>query len=163
MKVKFANQVLELSGDIVRVGEKAPNFTAIQNDLSSISLYDFKGIKLISSVPSLDTGICDAQTKRFNENLHKNDVNVITISNDLPFAQKRWCLNAGLENIITVSDYLNHDFGNKYGTLIKDLNLLTRAIFVVDNDNHIVYTEYLEEVSTHPNYKKVYDIIKKIK
>lgn len=162
MKVKFANQDLELVGDIVKVGQKAPNFAAVKNDLSPISLYDFKGIKLISSVPSLDTGVCDLQTKKFNQELNDANVNVITISNDLPFAQARWCQNAGLENIITVSDYLNNDFASKYGTLIKELKLLTRAIFVVDKDNHIVYTEYLSEVSSHPNYAKAIEAVKKL-
>src|SRR5699024_7768952 len=120
-----------LLGQEVKVGDKAPDFTVLANDLSEKTLEDFKGkVKLISVVPSIDTGVCSVQTKRFNEEADKlGNVHVLTVSMDLPFAQKRWCGAEGVKNIDVLSDHRDASFGNNYGTLIKELRLNTRAIF----------------------------------
>lgn len=145
---------MTLVGPAVNAGDDAPNLTLIANDLSEVELSSFKGKAVILSVvPSLDTGICDIQTKRFNEeaaNLGDNVV-VVTVSKDLPFAQSRWCGQLDKVNVQTLSDYRS-DFGGAYGVLIKELQLLARAIFVVGADGKVVYTEIVPEITTEPNY-----------
>src|SRR5699024_1432777 len=118
------------------------------------TLKDYTGkVKIISVVPSIDTGVCAVQTKRFNEEADKlNNTQVLTISMDLPFAQARWCGAEGVKNIEVLSDHRDASFGESYGTLIKELRLNTRAVFVVDENDKVVYTEYVPEVTTHPNY-----------
>jgi len=117
---------------------------------------------LISVVPSLDTGVCAKQTKRFNEEADKLDnVQLLTISMDLPFAQTRWCSTEGVKNIEIVSDHREADFGKKYGVLIEELRLLARSIFVVDSNNKVTYTEYVSEVGNHPDYDKALEAAKK--
>ncbi len=161
-KVTFNNDPVTLLGTQLEAGDQAPDFTVIANDLSEKTLRDYKGkIKLISVVPSVDTGVCAKQTKRFNEEADKLDnVHVLTISMDLPFAQSRWCSAEGVKNLDLLSDHRDADFGNKYGTLIKELRLNARAIFVVDQNDKVVYTEYVPEVTNHPDYDAALDAAK---
>ncbi len=160
MNITFAGNPLTLSGNLLQVGDKAPSFTVLSNDLQSKTLEDFSGIKVISVVPSLDTGVCDFQTRKFNEELSDVDgVTLLTISADLPFAQGRWCGNANLENAVTLSDHYSTDFGLKYGLLIKELRLLSRAVLVLDDDNEVIYTDYLSEITEHPNYDAVKEFV----
>lgn len=153
-KVTFNNDPVTLLGNEVKVGDSAPDFTVIGNDLSEKTLKDFDGkAKIISVVPSVDTGVCAMQTKRFNEEADKLDnVQILTISMDLPFAQARWCSAEGIENLEMLSDHRDANFGENYGTLIKELRLDSRAIFVLDQDNKVQYVEYVSEVTNHPDY-----------
>ena len=143
-------------GKKLEVGQKAPEFKLIDNALQTKSLGDYgKGVKLISIVPSLDTGVCDQQTRRFNEEISSiPGATVITVSVDLPFAQKRWCGAAGLDKAVTLSDHKDVTFGEAYGVLIEELRLLARAVLVLDGNNTIAYVQYLEEMTGHPNYEK---------
>ncbi len=153
----FKGNPLTLIGPELKVGDKAPNFQILGNDLSAASLENFKGkTKLISVVPSLDTPVCDAQTKRFNDEAAKlpTDVAVLTVSMDLPFAQARWCGMAHADKLKTFSDHRDASFGKAYGVLIKELRLLARSIFIVGPDDQIQYVEYVKEVTQHPNYEK---------
>lgn len=163
--VTFKKNPVTLLGTEVKVGDKAPNFTVLANDLSPVTLESYKGaVKLISVVPSVDTGVCDAQTRRFNEEASKiGNVKVLTISNDLPFAQKRWCANSGLENVVTLSDHRDLSFGEAYGTVMKELRLLARAVFVVDSEDKVTYVEYVSEGTTHPNYEAAIEAAKAAK
>lgn len=153
--VTFGGNPATLIGPEIKIGEKAPNFTVVDNGLAAKSLADFEGkIKVISVVPSLDTGVCDAQTRWFNQNATKlgSDVVVLTISVDLPFAQKRWCGAAGVENVTTLSDYQTVDFGTKYGFLLDGLRLLSRGIVVIDKNDVVTYVEYVPEVTNAVNF-----------
>ena len=152
---------LTLLGNEVKVGDNAPDSILVANDLSEVKLSSFKGKKvIISVVPSLDTPICDLQTKRFNQEASKlADVVVLTVSKDLPFAQKRWCGAVGATAVKTLSDYRGN-FGETYGVLLKGLNLLARAIFVVDASGKVVYTQLVKEVATEPNYEEVLSVVK---
>lgn len=152
----FGGKLVTLVGKQVRVGDQVNNFIVLDNDLNPVQFDDFKNFKyrVINVVPSLDTGICDFQTRTINEQLAANDdVVVLTISNDLPFAQARWCGASGIDNVITLSDYKDLEFANAFGTLIEELRLQTRAVFVIDQENQVLYAEYLEEIRTHPNYE----------
>ncbi|MEI3606058.1 thiol peroxidase [Pseudogracilibacillus sp. SE30717A] len=162
VKVTFKDSPVTLLGTEIQVGNDAPNFTVVANDLSDRSLDDYKGkVKLISIVPSLDTGVCAQQTKRFNEEADKLDnVQLITISMDLPFAQTRWCSAEGVKNIDILSDHRDADFGKKYGVLIKELRLLARSIFVIDSNDKVTYLEYVSEVTNHPDYDKALEAAK---
>ena len=150
----FNGNTVTLAGKKLQVGDTAPDFSLTDTDLSKKTLADFAGQKkVISVVPSIDTGVCDAQTRRFNQELSDADNTVvITVSVDLPFAQARWCGAAGLNDAITLSDYYYYSFGKAYGLLINELHLLGRAVFVLDEDNKITYLEYLDEMTNHPNY-----------
>lgn len=153
----FKNNPLTLIGPELKKGDKAPNFQLLGNDLSPVSLENFKGkTKLISVVPSLDTPVCDMQTKRFNEEASRlpSDVVVLTVSTDLPFAQARWCGAAHADKIKTLSDHRDAAFGKAYGVLIKELRLLSRSIFIIGSDDKIQYVEYVKEITQHPNYEK---------
>lgn len=154
---------LTLLGKEIKAGDNAPDVTLVANDLSEVKLSSFKGKKvIISVVPSLDTGICDLQTKRFNLEASKNiDLVVLTVSKDLPFAQKRWCGAANATAVKTLSDYRGN-FGEEYGVLIKGLALLARAIFVVDANGKVRYTQLVKEVTTEPNYDEVLNAVKSI-
>jgi len=153
-----------LLGDEVKPGQKAPDFSAVANDLSTVTLKDTSGVRLFLSVPSLDTGVCDAEVRRFNEEAAKlGNVKVYTFSMDLPFAQKRWCGAAGVENVTTLSDHRDASFGQAYGVLIKELRLLARAVFVVDSSDTVTYVEYVPEVSQHPDYDKALEAAKAAK
>jgi thiol peroxidase len=156
-QITFKGNPLHLEGEPVEVGQKAPEFTAVGNDLAPVNLSDHKGKTLIiASVPSLDTGVCSMETKRFNEEAGKlGDVDVLVVSMDLPFAQKRWCGAEGVENVATVSDYRDAEFGRNYGVLIKELRLLARAVFVVDSDGVIRYIQLVPEMAEEPDYDAV--------
>ncbi|MCF6798667.1 MULTISPECIES: thiol peroxidase [Priestia] len=164
-KVKFKGNDVTLLGNQVKVGDKAPNFTVLANDLSEVTLDSTKGsVRLISVVPSIDTGVCDAQTRRFNEEAAKLDnVKVLTVSVDLPFAQKRWCGANGIDNVQTLSDHRDLSFGEAYGVAIQELRLLARSIFVVDSNDNVTYVEYLPEVTEHPNYEAAIEAAKTAK
>src|SRR5579863_3891933 len=152
--VTFKNNPLTLIGPEIKVGQKAPEFTALAGDLSPVTLASSKGkTRLLVSVPSLDTPVCDAETRRFNEEAAKfAGVETLVISVDLPFAQGRFCQTAGIKNVKTLSDHRDVSFGKAYGTLIKELRLLSRAVFIVDANDTVQYVEYVKEVATHPNY-----------
>ena len=163
VQVTFKHEPITLIGTEVKIGDSAPNFTVLANDLSPVTLEDSKGkVRLISVVPSLDTGTCDAQTRKFNESASElgNNVVILTISNDLPFAQKRWCAAAGIDSVQTLSDHRDLSFGEAYGVVIKELRLLTRAIFVVDTNDKVTYVEYVPEATEHPNYEKAIEAVK---
>jgi thiol peroxidase len=145
---------LTLIGPELKVGDKAPDFKLVDNSLKNVSLADTgHNVRIISVVPSLDTPVCDAQTKRFNEEAAKlPGVDILTVSMDLPFAQKRWCGAFGVDKVKMLSDHRDGSFGSNYGTLIKDLRIESRAIFVLDPNNTIRHVEYVKEVAEHPNY-----------
>ena len=151
-------------GPELKTGDHAPNFQAVDDALKTVDLAATgNGVRIFSVVPSLDTPVCDAQTKRFNEEAGKlPDVSIYTISMDLPFAQKRWCGTYGVDHVKMVSDHKNGSFGENYGTLIKDLRILSRAIFVVDKDNTIRHVEYVKEVADHPNYESALQVAKSL-
>ena len=147
--ITFVNNPMTLVGPEVKVGQKAPEFTVLDNDLAPKTLADYANkIKVISVVPSLDTGVCDAQTRWFNQDVTNlsDDVVVLTISMDLPFAQKRWCGAAGVDRVVTLSDHKDASFGTAYGFLIEELRLLTRGVVVIDKNNTVSYVEYVPEV-----------------
>ena len=162
---KMGGNDITLVGPSLKVGEKAPDFTALDTDLLPKTLQDYEGkIRLISVVPSLDTGVCDMQTRKFNELATdlSNDVVVLTVSMDLPFAQKRWCGAAGVDRVETLSDHRWADFGEKFGVLIKELRLLNRSIFIVDKEGAIRYVELVEENHNHPDYDSAIEALKKV-
>ena len=155
-----------LVGPELKVGDAAPDFAVTANDLSPVKLTDFKGkVCVISSVPSLDTPVCDTSTRRFNEEATGlgPDVVVLTISMDLPFAQARWCGAAGVKNVQTLSDYKDASFGLAYGLLIKELRLLARAVMVVDKSGKIQYIELVKEIAQEPDYDAVLAALGKLK
>ncbi|WP_339193213.1 thiol peroxidase [Aeribacillus sp. FSL W8-0870] len=160
--VTFKGNPVTLLGNEVKVGDKAPDFKVLANDLSEVTLADTKGqVRIISVVPSIDTGVCDAQTRRFNEEASKLDnVKILTISMDLPFAQQRWCGANGIENVQLLSDHRDASFGQAYGVLIKELRLLARAVFVVDSNDNVTYVEYVSEATNHPNYEAAIEAAK---
>jgi len=152
--VTLKGNAMTLVGDELKVGDKAPDFVLKANDMSDKSLADFAGkVKIISIVPSLDTPVCDTQTRKFNEDAGSLDgVVVLTVSVDLPMAQKRWCGAAGVENVVCLSDYKDHSFGKAYGVRIKEVGLLARQVMVVDKNDTIQYIELVPEVAQEPNY-----------
>jgi thiol peroxidase len=156
---------LTLVGPELRAGDKAPDFTVLDADLKEVSLKDFEGkIKVISVTPSLDTPVCDIQARRFNQEAanFSDDVAVLNISMDLPFAIARFCSAAGIDRIKTLSDHRDASFGSAYGVLIKQLRLLARSIFIIDKDNVIRLKEIVSEVTNHPDYDSVVNLIKKM-
>lgn len=159
----FIGKPVTLSGQQFQVGETAPDFKLITPSLEMKSLSDFKGKKVISVVPSIDTGICSTQTRTFNKELSElDDTHVITISVDLPFAQAKWCGAEGLDKAIMLSDYYDHSFGKAYGLLMEEWHLLARAVLVLDEDNQIVYTQYLKNVNSEPDYVSAITALKSI-
>ena len=146
---------ITLLGPAIKAGEKAPDFRVVNADFKPVRLSDFAGqVLLIAAVPSLDTGVCSAETKRFNNEAAKlpGDVRVLTISMDLPFAQKRFCEAENVKNVEVLSDHVWREFGLRYGVLIKDMGLLTRSIFVVGRDGRIAYVQIVPEITQHPDY-----------
>jgi thioredoxin-dependent peroxiredoxin len=145
-----------LQGNEVKVGDAAPDFVVVANDLSPATFSSYRGkVCIISSVPSLDTPVCDTSTRRFNVEAGNlgPDVVILTISMDLPFAQKRWCGSAGVDAVQTLSDHRDASFGLAYGLLIKDLRLLTRAVLVVDREGKVQYTQIVKEIAEEPDYE----------
>ncbi len=145
---------LTLIGPELKAGDPAPDFKLVDNSLKNVTLADTgRNVRIISVVPSLDTPVCDAQTKRFNEEASKlPGVDILTVSMDLPFAQKRWCGAFAVDKVKMLSDHRDGSFGTNYGTLIKDLRIESRAIFVLDKNNTVRHAEYVKEVADHPNY-----------
>jgi len=143
-----------LVGPELKAGDTAPNFEVVDTGLKTVTLADTgDGVRIFSVVPSLDTPVCDLQTKKFNEEATKlPNVKIYTISIDLPFAMKRWCGAMGVDNLVMLSDHRTGNFGAAYGTMIEDLRIEARAIFVVDSANVIRHVEYVGEVGNHPNY-----------
>lgn len=160
-EVLFGEQIMHLVGEEVKVNEQAKSFTCLKEDLSTYT-YQVDGKKtLISVVPSLDTGICEMQTIRFNKEASNiKNLNFLTISCDLPFAQKRFCQTKGIENILVLSDHKDLDFGMKYGLIIKELRLLSRAIILIDEKGKIEYIEICKQIKSHPDYEKVLNLLK---
>jgi Peroxiredoxin len=161
MNVKFQGNQVTLEGNTVKVGDTAPNFVAADNGLNEVNGKDLKGKRVYVSVPSIDTPVCDTEVRRFNQEAAKlENVKIYTISMDLPFAQARWCGDAGIESVQTLSDYKDRSFGKEFGTYIKELGLLTRAVFVIDENDKVIYVEYCEEVTAEPNYEAVLNALK---
>src|SRR5271168_1115586 len=146
---------LTLVGPELKAGDAAPDFSLVDNGLKPVTLKDTgTQVRIISVVPSLDTPVCDAQTKRFNEEAAKlPDLSIYTFSMDLPFAQKRWCGAYGVDHVHMISDHRTGSFGENYGTLIKELHIHSRAIFVLDKNDTLQYVEYVKELGTHPDYE----------
>jgi len=163
--VTMKGNPLTLLGGELKAGDKAPDFEVLNNDLSTFNFSSYRGkICIISSVPSLDTPVCDMETRRFNEEAGglDPDVAILTISMDLPFAQARWCGAAGVDKVITLSDHRDASFGTAYGMLIKELRLLGRAVFVVDREGTIQYVQIVKELTEEPDYQAALDAVKKI-
>ncbi|MBE0602277.1 MAG: thiol peroxidase [Deltaproteobacteria bacterium] len=161
--VAFKGNPMTLLGPEIKAGDKAPDFHVVDAALSPVTLADFRGkVKIISAVPSLDTPTCDTETRRFNEEAAKLPGNVVllTISLDLPFAQKRWCAAAGIDKVRVLSDYQDRSFAGAYGVLIKELKLLSRSIFVVDGGDTVRYVQHVKEVSQEPDYGAVMEAAK---
>lgn len=162
--ITMGGNPLTLIGKEIKVGDKAPEFTALKNDLSPYSLKDAgEGVKIISVVPSLDTGVCELQTINFNEKATElKDVTIITLSVDLPFAQGRFCSANSIDKVVTLSDHKDLSFGMNYGFVLEELRLLARGIVIIDKDNVVRYVEYVKEATDHPNYDKAIEEVKKL-
>jgi len=163
--VKANDKYITLLGTQVEINEAAPNFKVVDKNFVPVELSDFKNTTLlISVVSSLDTGVCSIQTKRFNEEAAQlpTNITILTISNDLPFAQKRFCKVESVDKIKVLSDSVWHDFGEKYGLIIKDMGLLTRAIFIIDEQGKVRYKELVANISQHPDYTSALKAVKSI-
>lgn len=161
MKITFNGDPITLVEEQVKVGDTAPDFLVVDNTLKDLTLSDTKGKRIFVTVPSLDTSVCDMEVRKFNEEVSKlEDVTVYVVSMDLPFAQVRWCGNAGVDRVKTVSDYKQKSFGKNYGALIEEFCFLTRAIFVVDENNKITYVEYCKDVINEPDYESALNAVK---
>lgn len=159
----FKGNPVTLLGPELKTGDQAPNFQVVDTDLNPVSLADFKGkTKIICAAPSLDTPVCDTEIRRFNQEAAQlpDNVVVLVISLDLPFAQKRWCGGAGIDRVKTLSDYQARSFGLAYGVLIKELKLLSRSVFVVDADDTIRYLQHVPEITEEPDYAAVLEAAK---
>jgi len=163
--VTMRGNPLTLIGNELKVGEMAPEFTALDNNLSPVQFSSFRGkICILSSVPSLDTPVCDMETRKFNEEASRlgPDVMILTISMDLPFAQKRWCAASGVDKVQTLSDHRDTSFGTSYGVLIKELRLLARAVFLVDRKGTLQYIQIVKEMTSEPDYEAILNALKKL-
>ena len=163
--VIFGGKPAALLGNELKVGDAAPDFTAVGNDLKPVALSQLKGkVVVVASVPSLDTPTCDLETRRFNAEAVKlgPDVVILTVSMDLPFAQKRWCGAAGVDRVVTVSDHRDASFGIGYGVLLKDVRLLAGAVFVLDRQGVIRYMQLVKETGTEPDYAPVLQAVKEL-
>ena len=160
--VKFGGKPVTLLGKEVKVGDKAPDFTVLTPDLQPLSLSDTKGqVRVISSVPSIDTPVCDMQTRWFNQDAGNiNGLVVLSISVDLPFALTRYCAAKEISNVKTLSDHRELDFGLKYGFVIEELRLLSRGAVVIDRNDVIRYIEYVPVIAEQPNYEKIMEVVK---
>lgn len=156
---------LTLLGNELKVGDQAPDIQLLDTDLKSVKLSDFKGKTcIVAAVPSLDTSVCDLETKRFNKEAEKlgDNVVILTVSMDLPFAQKRWCEATNSKNVVLLSDHRAADFGQAFGVLIKELRLLARSVFIIDKQGKIRYIQYVKELGEEPNYDDVLLALEKI-
>lgn len=162
-KVTFKGNPITLLGDEVKVGDVAKDFSLINDSLESVKLSDFKGkVVVIAVFPSIDTGVCQLQTTKFNQKIGKlssDQVQLLTVSVDLPFALKRYCGANGIDNALTLSDHRELEFGLKYGFLIKELKLLSRGTVIVDKEGIVRYVEYLGEVANEPDYEKALAVV----
>jgi thiol peroxidase len=164
-KVTMHGNPLTLIGSMPAVGDQTPDVEVLNNDLAPVKLSDMKGkICVISTVPSLDTPVCDMETRRFNQEAAAlgDNVAILTVSMDLPFAQKRWCGAAGIDKLATLSDHREAAFGKAYGVLIKELRLLARGIFVADAGGVIRYVQLVTEIADEPDYDAVIEAVKKL-
>ena len=163
-KVTFAGNPLTIVGNEISIGQKAPEFEVLNGDLQPKKLSDYSGkVRVIAVYPSIDTSVCAAQNRKFNEIAHSlKDVVVLSVSCDLPFAQKRFCAAEGLDSIVTLSDHKDVDFGLNYGFLIKELRLLARGTVIVDKNDTIQYVEWVPEVTEEPNYDKALEVVKSL-
>jgi thiol peroxidase len=156
--VKMKGNPITLVGNEVKAGDPAPDFEVLDDSLQPVKLSDYRGkVVILTSVPSIDTPVCDTETRRFNDEATRlgDDVVVFAVSMDLPFAQKRWCAAAGIDNVKVLSDHRDAAFGNAYGVLIKELRLLARTVFIVDREGTVRYVQYVEETTEEPNYGDV--------
>ncbi|WP_041721050.1 thiol peroxidase [Alkaliphilus metalliredigens] len=162
--VTMGGNPVTLIGNEIKVGVQGPDFTVLTNDMEPFSLQDAgKKVKIISVVPSLDTGVCEFQTTHFNEKASElGDVAILTVSVDLPFAQKRFCGAKGIDQVVTLSDHKDLSFGLNYGFVIEELRLLSRGIVILDKNNIVQYVEYVKEVKEHPNYERALEEAKKL-
>ena len=160
MNIKLNGEKVTLRGSEIRVGQEAPDFIVSNVELKPVTLKDTQGKRVFLTVPSIDTPVCDLEVKRFNKEAEKyKDTTIYVVSVDLPFAQARWCGAEDVDNVITLSDYKDRSFGENYGVYIEEVGFLARAVFVVDEDNKVVYVEYCKNVSDHPNYDKVLEVL----
>ena len=161
---KLADKFVTVLGDDVKVGDVAPEFTSVVPGWATVNpLQESKGkVIILSAVPSLDTDVCDRETRRFNEEASKlsDDIVIYTISTDFPMAQKRWCGAAGVERVKVVSDVVETDFGLKYGVLIKERRYFRRSVFIVGRDGKLTYVKYLPILGEEPNYEEVINAAK---
>lgn len=161
--IKFKGNGMTLLGPELAVGSQAPDFALTATDMSTKSLADYADkVKIFSIVPSVDTPVCDTQTRTFSKQLAEvsDDIVVLTVSVDLPFAFKRWCGAAGVENVECLSDFKDHEFGKTFGVRIKELGILARAVVVIDKDNTIKHVEYVGEVTEEPDYTAAFEAAK---
>ena len=164
-KVSAQSKPVTLLGQAVEVGQKAPNFKVVDGSFTPVTLDNYQGqAVLLSVVPSLDTGVCSIQTKHFNEKVASEypSVAMLTLSADLPFAQKRFCKAENIDKVVTLSDSVWRDFGKNYGLIIKDMGLLTRAVFVLDKEHNIVYKQLVDNLSKEPDYDSAIAALKKL-
>ena len=164
-KVSAQSKPVTLLGQGVEVGQKAPNFKVVDGSFTPVTLDNYQGqAVLLSVVPSLDTGVCSIQTKHFNEKVASEypSVAMLTLSADLPFAQKRFCKAENIDKVVTLSDSVWRDFGKNYGLIIKDMGLLTRAVFVLDKEHNIVYKQLVDNLSKEPDYDSAIAALKKL-
>ena len=164
-QVTMKGNPLTLVGSKIQVGDKAPDTVLLNNDLEPVKISDYRAqICVISSVPSLDTPVCDMETRRFNQEAESlgQDVKILTVSMDLPFAQKRWCGAAGVDRVVTLSDHRDAAFGTAYGVLIKELRLLARAVFIIDREGVIRYIQLVKELTQEPDYDAVLSALKEM-
>jgi thiol peroxidase len=161
----FRNRAVHLAGSEIKIGDKAPNFTVLAQDFTEAGFEALKGKPaVLASVPSLETGVCDAETKRFNDEAAKlgDKINFVTVSCDLPFAQKRWCGMTNVDKVRLYADHRDHSFGQAYGVYVKETGFLWRAVFVVDKDGVVRYAEYAPQMGQHPNYDKILETVNKL-
>jgi thiol peroxidase len=161
--VTFVDTPVTLLGELVKVGDQAPDFNIVGQGLAPVALSDFKGKTVVLSVfPSIDTGVCQAQTRRFNKEAAalSDNIVILTISKDLPFALGRFCAAEGIDSVKTLSDYQHSEFGYKYGFLIKENLLLARGVVVIDKEGQVVYVEYVPNVKEEPDYSKALEAAK---
>lgn len=161
----FRNRNVYLAGPEIKAGDKAPAFIVLAQDFSEVNAEAWKGkTTVFATVPSLDTGVCDAETKRFNDEAAKfgDKVNFVTVSCDLPFAQKRWCSVTNVDKVKILADHRDHSFGQAYGVLVKETGFLWRAVFVVDQNGVVQYAEYVPEMGKHPNYDAILATVNKL-
>ena len=163
-QVTMKGHPITLLGPEIKVGDKAPDFVVENNKMQPVKLSDFKGkVRIINSVPSIDTSVCSAQVHRFNVEATKlKNTIIFSVSVDLPFALNRYCSADGIDEVKVTSDHKNFDFGLKYGVVIEEMRLLARAVFVIDKNDKIAYVEYVKEISNEPDYDKILKVVKTI-